>query len=104
MDFQLLFNLAFSALLSVMGIGLGYVLNQIRSEFARIDKRIYELKKTHTVSARDSRQEHIACQQSLPNIYVTRREYEANNEAIRSDLAEIKTSIREIHEILRNRP
>lgn len=104
MEWQVLFNLAFSALLSVIGAGLGYVLTQIRQEFTRIDKRIDELRDSQVTSSREERTGRMSCQSSLPNTYVTRREYEASQETIRNDLSEIKASIRDIYEILRNSP
>ena len=104
MDWQTAFNIVLTVLLALIGSGLGYVLTQIRNEFARIDKRIDELRQTQQASAKEARVDHVACQQSLPNIYVTRREYEATTEAIRADIQEIKTCVRDIYEILRNRP
>lgn len=102
MDWQTLFNIATSIILSVTGGAMGYILSQFRREFDRIDKRIDEVKAAAVISARDSRTDHISCQKALPQLYVPRREYEANHASIKNDLGEIKSSIREIYEILRN--
>ena len=87
-NWQFFFNLAFATLLAVMGGGLGYILNQIKGEFARIlehntrefdriDRRIDELKQTQAQSAKDFRLDHNTCRAALPNEYVPRAELQA---------------------------
>jgi hypothetical protein len=104
MDWQTGFNALLTIAISVTGAGLGYILNQIKAEFARIDKRIDELKTSNEGAHKDFRVDHTTCQMQLPNSFVTRREYEANQAALRSSLDEIKSSIKDIYEILRQRP
>ena len=65
---------AFNALLSISVAGLIY---WMKTEGARMHKRIDELRDRHEQSARDFRIDHNTCRAALPNEYVPRAELQA---------------------------
>ena len=91
---------AFNALLTLVVAGLGY---WFRTEFARMNKRMDTHESRNADGHKELRCDHVSCQQALPGIYVTRRENEITQAAITATLAEIKSDVRNIFEILRER-
>lgn len=91
---QLLFNLAFTAFLSLLGLWF----RNINSELKTVKTELSTLHTRMNESAADLRRDHTECQRALPDLYVPRRELENLFGMFREDLTEIKTILQKLQE------
>jgi hypothetical protein len=89
---------AFNAVLTIAGAAISLYLRSLykwnEQDHKALRASIEDLRSNQQSNAKDFRVDHVTCQQSLPNIYVPRAEYNATIAFIREALSEIREEIR----------